>query len=227
MIPVIVHSPLSSDSHLKLSSHYANALMERLQRKRVGYTEFREVDDHWVGLREAFSKGLLGDCVIAFYLHGSLEEEGNGCTGCEESSDADSVCSCTIGERPFPCINLKSIDLLSGVHVFGATACHLGAVFGPTCVNRTARSFVGYIELYKHCEILDPQMKSPFQEIATQGMLDTIDGVSASQVRRRMVQKYREWANKTWPPGEEPYDWWIIQICLDDNANGVVAFSSP
>ena len=228
MIAAIVHSPMSDDVHLMLSSQYAKALMQRLQQKRINYREFQELDDHWLEIRKALSSGLLKNCVIAFYLHGNLEEEeSNGCIGCEESSAGDNVCSCTIGERPFPCISLKSIALLSGFHVFGATACHLGAVFGPMCVDRTGKSFVGYKELYEHYVILDPQMKNPFQEIATQGILDTIDGVSAFEVRRRMAQKYREWANKTWPPGEEPYDWWIIQICLDDNANGVVASSSP
>jgi hypothetical protein len=221
---VIVYSPGNDDLHLALSSEYAQALVRRLEDTHQSVKVFTEGPGEWDNLHQYLAAHLNVDGCVAFYTHGSIDHHGGYHCDVECHVKKTGRCSCAIGFAPVPIMTNGSAKTAANKHVYGATACFLGILFGPHAVVQGALGFVGYDEEFWHCRH-EGIGTNPFEDVVNSGAVEILTSRKPEEVVRLMLHKYAEWINHMWGVGEEPMDWWLVELCLSHDYDALVPFS--
>ena len=170
-------------------------------------------------LHDYLSLCLEGMGCVVFYTHGSVDYYGDYVCDVKPISNECGTgdrCSCAIGHVPIPIMDTSSTRLLSQKYTYGATACFLGSIFGQKAVSDGAQFFIGYADEFWHMPYNEAG-QNPFSDIVNSVVILMLEGRPGKEIVTRLRERYNKWLTKQWNPIKQPKDWWLIEICLQNN----------
>jgi len=209
---LIVYVEDACDEHLKRVAKFAKQAAATLRGSGVPVEEFRHGAQPAEDLARRLSEG--GYRLVVFYTHGC--ERNPGC-GVGYAASEPNPCACVVGYDDAIILDTSRCQLLKGVTVYGATACHLGGAFSDHAVTAGADGTLGYAGEYSHA-VWSGMGAGPFEEIANAGTRFLAAGLSAAETRERLRTLYQQYIDAQEPPaGVPPGDWCMMVPWLREN----------